>query len=235
MTRDELIRQILPGSVDVTPQGFVALELSNDDFVMCADMFFDKILEISQADVTGIEGYGEFNENGQLQYKSFHEYAQENFANDNDGYWFSWREMFESHALDKEFFESYFEKMVNLSKFCEGKRYLVNNNTFYSCMITDGKENLGFPEWTRAGIMDFLMDIVLMDLEKPYFHVIERFWEYCKKRDIQIDNFRERYLCMYYLKALDGLRWHASIEDELSCQGIMNSTKEIEARVKALK
>ena len=48
-------------------------------------------------------------------------------------------------------------------------------------MITDGKTTVGFPDWSRSGICDFLLDFAIMDLNKPYLHIPELLFEYCKK------------------------------------------------------
>lgn len=48
-------------------------------------------------------------------------------------------------------------------------------------MITDGKTTVGFPDWSRSGICDFLLDFVIMDLNKPYLNIPELLFEYCKK------------------------------------------------------
>lgn len=86
----------------------------------------------------------------------------------------------------------------------------MNNNTFFVNMITDGRTTVGFLDWSRSGICDFLLDFAIMDLNKPYLHVPELLFEYCKKRNITIPDFQERYLCMAYYKGIDVLRWHAS-------------------------
>lgn len=234
MNRNQLIRNILPTTVCITPQGYSTDELNKDDFDKIADLFFEKILEISKASLGGIMGYGEFSEDGTLKYPTCQEFLTDTFAEANEGYWFRWREMFETTCLETSFFDVYYQKMVDLIPFVEGQRYLVNNNTFFCNMVTDGQSMIGFPDWTRSGVTDHLLDIALMDLNKPYLLIPEKFHNYCKRNNLSIENFKERFLCMAYFKGLDTLRWHASIDDVASCRSIMASLSNLEDRLKAL-
>lgn len=93
-------------------------------------MFFDKLFEISSSDIAGIEGY-ELNDDCKTEYGTCREFLINTFAEDKEGYWFNWREMFETTVLDREFFEKYFKEMEDRIRYCEGNRYLVYNNTTF--------------------------------------------------------------------------------------------------------
>lgn len=234
MSREILLRSIVSEKVDMTPQGFVADRLTPEQFLACHELFFDKILEIHSSDISSIEGYGNLNEECRTEYATYRESVIDNFADDKEGYWYNWRELFDTTLLQREFFEQYYKEMMNRVRYCEGQRYLINNFTFFESMITDGKAMVGFPDWTFAGIGDFLTDIAIMDLNKPYLRIPELFVEYCGKRGIAVPDFQERYLCVAYCKGLDVLRWHASIDDEQSCRSIMVSIEELKDRIYAL-
>jgi hypothetical protein len=234
MNRDKFIKEMLPKTVCMTPTGFVANELKPVDFNKCCNIFFEKIFEISQADISGVQGYGEFDVEGRAPYSSCREFLIDTFNEKDEGYWYNWREMFETTVLDKDVFNKFYRKMEERIDYCEGQRYLVNNNTFFVNMITDGKTMLGFPDWSRAGISDFLLDFAIMDLNKPYLKIPEMFFQYCKENNIEIKNFKERFLCMGYYKGIDVLRWHASIDDTESCTSIVKSLSELEDRIMTL-
>jgi hygromycin-B 4-O-kinase len=234
MSRDNIIKEMLPGTVCMTPKGFVSNELSPEDFRKCCYMFFEKILEISKADITEISGYGEFEDDCRTKYPTCREFLTGTFTENEEGYWYHWKEMFETTVLDRDIFNKYYRKMEERIDYCEGHRYLVNNNTFFRYMITDGKTKVGFPDWSRSGICDFLLDFAIMDLNKPYLKIPELFFRYCKENSIEIENFKERFLCMAYYKGIDTLRWHASIDDTESCDSIVKSLSELEDRIMAL-
>ncbi|MFF2912714.1 hypothetical protein [Paenibacillus sp. NPDC057934] len=234
MSKDHIIKLMLSEKVSMTPTGFIADQLSPEQFAEHYELFFDKIFEISSSDISGIEGYGEFDEDCRTAYGTCRDYLIDNFADDREGYWLNWREMFETTVLEREFFETYFKEMEKRIPYCEGQRYLVNNNTFFENTITDGKTTVGFPDWSRSGICDFLLDFAIMDLNKPYLRIPELLAEYSKKRGIVIPDYKERYLCMAYYKGIDVLRWHASIDDTESCWWIVKSISELTDRMDSI-
>lgn len=234
MSKDDILKAMLPKTVCMTPNGFVSDELSPEEFHKCCNLFFKSILEIGKADITGIPGYGEFNDDCRTEYATCREFLTNTFSEREEGYWFNWKEMFETNALDQEVFSRFYRKMEERIDYCEGQRYLVNNNTFFANMITDGKTAVGFPDWSRSGICDFLLDFAIMDLNKPYLKIPELLYQYCNENGIEIKNFKERFLCMAYYKGIDTLRWHASIDDSESCASIIKSLNELEDRIMAL-
>lgn len=235
MSKDRIIKAMLSANVDMTPNGFVADELSPEQFGAMHELFFEKVLDIHQSDISDIQGYGEFDEKCRTEYGTCAEFLTDTFADDREGYWYNWREMFETTVLESAFFEHYFQEMQARISYCEGHRSLVYNNTFFVNMRTDGKTTVGFPDWSRSGVADFLLDFAIMDLNKPYLRIPERLFAYAKQRGIEIPDFQERFLCMGYYKGLDGLRWHASIDDTVSCASMMTSMRELKTRLDALK
>ena len=235
MTRDLFIKEILSETVDMTPVGRIADEFSPEEFAPLAEQFFADVLEISQVDISDVEGYGEFNDENKLEYASLREFLIDDFSTEEEGYWKNWTEMFETTMLPKTFFYKYYDKMLEYAPYCEGKRYLVNNNTFFCNMIIKEENRVGFPDWSRAGVCDFLLDFAIMDLNKPYLLIPEKLYAYLEKNKIEVENFRERFLCMAYYKGIATLMWHASIDDEESCLSIMKSISELEERILAIK
>lgn len=234
MSKDSIIKSMLSDQVSMTPNGFVADQLSPDEFAGCYELFFNKILEINASDIAEVEGYGEFDEDCKTEYSTCRDFLIGTFAEDKEGYWFNWKELFETTILERDFVEKYLKEMEARIDYCEGKRYLVNNNTFFENMITDGKTIVGFPDWSRSGICDFLIDFAIMDLNKPYLNIPELLFEFCGKRNLVIPDFKERFLCMAYYKGIDVLRWHASIDDIESCNSIMISIGQLKDRIYAL-
>ncbi|WP_338553716.1 hypothetical protein [Paenibacillus sp. KS-LC4] len=234
MGKDNFLRSMLSEKVNMTPNGFVADQLSPEQFRDCHELIFDSLFEIHASDLSGVEGYGRFDEDGTPEYESCRDFLINTFTEDKEGYWYNWREMFGTTVLQRDFFEQYYKEMEARISYCEGRRYLVNNFTFFINIITDGKTTVGFPDWSYSGIGDFLIDFAIMDLNKPYLQIPELLMAYCKKRNIIIPDFKERFLCMAYYKGIDGLRWHASIDDEESCTSMMKSMSELKDRIYSL-
>lgn len=233
MNRDIMLRKWLPDTICLNPIGENADEVSPERFDKMYIKFFESVLEISKANIDTLSGYGELDENNAPQYATLKEFLIGTFEENREDYWKNWKALFQTSVMTKEFFEKYYFKMLEYSGYCEKQRYLVNNNTFFTNMIVT-KETVGFLDWERVGITDWLLDFAIMDLNKPYLEIPEKLYAYLKERKIEVENFKERFLCMAYFKGLDTLRWHASIDDEESCRTIMRSISELESRMDCL-
>ena len=235
MNRDIFIRNLTGDRIEMSPKGRCANELTVEEFEKGYESFFDMIFEIASTDVSSVTGYGEFTEDNKAPYASLEEFIRETFNEDQEGYWHNWTKMFETTFLKKDYFDRIFAKAIQYAPFCEGQRFLANNNTFFVNMIVDDAGKTYCADWGRAGIMDFMMDFAIMDLNKPYLLVPEKLYAYEKKKNIIIESFKERFLCMAYFKGIHTLMWHASIDDLESCESITRSINELEERMSRLK
>ena len=234
MNRDIFIRNLTGDRIEMSPKGRCANELTVEEFEKGYESFFDMIFEIASTDVSSVTGYGEFTEDNKAPYASLEEFIRETFNENQEGYWHNWTKMFETTFLKKDYFDRIFAKAIQYAPFCEGQRCLANNNTFFVNMIVDDAGKTYCADWGRAGIMDFMMDFAIMDLNKPYLLVPEKLYAYAKKKNIIIENFKERFLCMAYFKGIHTLMWHASIDDLESCESITRSINELEERMSKL-
>ena len=232
MNRDIFIRNLTKDRIDMSPKGRNANELSVEEFEKNYENFFDMIFEIAGTDISSLTGYGEFDENNIAPYKTVEEFIIDTFNEEKEGYWHNWRQMFETSFLKKDYFEKIYAKALEYAPYCEGQRYLANNNTFFCNMVVDESGKTYCADWGRAGIMDYMMDFAILDLNKPYLLVPEKLYEYAKKKNIETKNFRERFLCMAYFKGIHTLMWHASIDDLESCESITRSINALEERMK---
>ena len=230
MNRDKLLRQWLPESISLNPIGEDAGKIWIEEFEEQYPRFFDSVMEIQKADISSLTGFGELGDNNQPQYASFHDFLTDTFADDREDYWKNWRELFDTSPMTRAFFETYYEKMLSYSKYCEKQRFFTNNNLFFGNMVIT-ESVVGFLDWDRAAVTDWLLDFACMDLHRPYFHVPEKLMPYLKEKGMEVENFKERFLCMAYYKGLDVLRWHASIQDDVSCKTIMESIAGLEERI----
>ena len=234
MNRDIFIRNLTADKIELSPKGRNANELSVEEFEKSYESFFEMIFDIASADISGLSGYGEFDEDNKAPYATATQFFKETFNEKQEGYWHNWTQMFQTTFLKKDYFDKVYAKIMQLADYCEGQRYLANNNTFFCNMLVDDAGKTYCADWGRAGIMDFLMDFAILDLNKPYLSVPEKLYEYAKKKNIEIKNFKERFLCMAYFKGLHTLMWHASIDDLESCESITRSMDELETRMNRL-
>jgi hypothetical protein len=235
MNRDIFIRNLTKDKIEMSPKGRNANELTVEEFEACYENFFDMVFEIAATDISSEEGYGEFDENNKAPYATVEEFIREDLLGEpEEGYWKNWKQMFGTTFLQEDYYNEIVVKALHYAPFCEGQRFLANNNTFFCNMIVgeDGKTYCA--DWGRAGIMDYMMDFAILDLNKPYLLVPEKLYDYARKKKIDIPDFKERFLCMAYLKGIATLRWHASIDDLESCESIVRSINALEDRMTKL-
>ncbi|MBO4495720.1 MAG: hypothetical protein J5752_07680 [Clostridiales bacterium] len=234
MNRGVFIRNLTADRIEMSPKGRCANELTVEEFEKDYENFFDMIFEIAATDISTVTGYGEFDEDNKAPYVTLEEFIRETFNENQEGYWHNWTKMFETTFLKKNYFDRIFAKAIQYAPFCEGQRFLANNNTFFVNMIVDDSGKTYCADWGRAGIMDYMMDFAIMDLNKPYLLVPEKLYAYAKKKNVEIKNLKERFLCMAYFKGIHTLMWHASIDDLESCESITRSLNELEERMNKL-
>ncbi|MCQ2770800.1 MAG: hypothetical protein MJ236_03260 [Clostridia bacterium] len=228
-----IVQNLSNGIIPTNPQGESVNDISLADFDKSFEQYVNLVFEMSKIDVSTTIGYGEFWGNENAPYGSFKEFLIETFNPNNEGYWKNWHKLFETSFIKREYFEKIFNLALKYSDYCEGNRYLVNNSTFFCNMTSDGNR-IYCTDWSRIGIMDYFMDFAIMDLHKPFFFVPEKLYEYTKNKGINIPNFKERFLCMAYFKGIDTLRWHASINDIISCESITRSINDLDRRMSLL-
>lgn len=230
MNRDKLLRQWLPESISLNPIGEDGEKMWTEEFDEMYPKFFDSVMEIRKADISSLKGFGELDNDNQPQYDTFYEFITDTFADDREDYWKNWKELFATSMMTREFFETYYDKMLYYSKYCENQRYLTNNNLFFGNMVVM-ENSVGFADWDRVAVTDWLIDFACMDLHRPYFLIPEKLIQYLQEKGMETEYFKERFLCMAYYKGLDALRWHASIQDDVSCRTIMESISNLEKRI----
>jgi hygromycin-B 4-O-kinase len=230
MNREEWLKTHLPESLSLQAIGRILNELTIEEFEQEYKRIFDSIMEIHQVDVADTIGYGEFTMDGKLPYSTCKEFLQETFNEEREGYWKNWKKLFEGPLLDQDFFHTYYNKMMDYSDFCEGKRFLVNGFVYFDSM-TITKETVGFMAWDRSGVYDWMVDFITFDGNKPYLMIPEKLYAYLQENGIEVPYFKERFLCIAYFRGIDGLRWHASIDDEESCKSIMVHLASLEERI----
>ncbi|WP_026526157.1 hypothetical protein [Butyrivibrio sp. VCD2006] len=235
MNRDIFIRNLTKEKIEMSPKGRKASEITPEEFEQCYESFFDMIFEIAATDVSSESGYGEFDENNKAPFSTLEEFIRDDMLGEpTEGYWKNWKEMFGTTFLKEDYYNEIASKALEYAPFCEGKRFLANNNTFFCNMVVDDEGKAHCTDWGRAGIMDFMMDFAILDLNKPYLLVPEKLYNYAKEKNIEIPNFKERFLCMAYYKGIVTLRWHASIDDLESCESIVKSLNALSERMSKL-
>ena len=122
MIKNETLKKILPSSILLNPIGKNGNEIWIEDFEQLYPIFFKSVLEIQKTDISEFSGFGDFTEDGKPEYSTFQAFLIKSFDDSNDDYWKNWKELFHTSMMKKEFFEKYFNKMIELGSFCQNQR-----------------------------------------------------------------------------------------------------------------
>ena len=95
MNRDIFIRNLTRDTIEMSPRGRNANELTPEEFEKIYESFFDMIFGIAAADISSLPGYGEFDGNNTAPYNTLEEFIRDEIISDKtEGYWKNWTQMF---------------------------------------------------------------------------------------------------------------------------------------------
>lgn len=180
------------------------------------------LYEIHSTDINQTKGYGWLEQEGNGPYSTWREHLEKHFQKEQQGFWSNWYDLFKESFLDYHTFYALYQEMLDLSKYCEGSRYLVHGDFHFGNILTDKERVTGIIDWGNVMYGDFLFDIATIHMQFPQFQIPNLYKEHYKSQSIQVKNFDERFLCVSLCKGLDSLRFSAKLGRQASYNSILN-------------
>lgn len=202
-------------------------DISGERFYKLLPKIALNLKKINCIDISNCEGFGWFDENGQGAYASLQDFLQGFFHEKQSGYWKNWYELFEGDILDRDIFQNLYDTMLAMSKYCEGRRYLVHGDFHLGNIIMDDDKITGIIDWDNAMYGDFIYDIATLQGTLPQYNIAEMFKEYYEANNTRIPYFDERFKCMSLCKGLDSLRFFAKHGWKESYNSVLQYLKEL--------
>ncbi|WBW99778.1 aminoglycoside phosphotransferase family protein [Oceanirhabdus sp. W0125-5] len=187
--------------------------LDNSQFSTVIPSLIEAITKMHSVNLGDVKGYGWIDSSGNGLYESWYEYLVTFFKKEQNGFWNGWYDLFENSFLEYDVFQEIYEKMLQLSKYCESERYLIHGDCHFGNIISNTNLVTGIIDWGNVMYGDFIFDIatIHMQFQSPKFNMKMLFQEYYESKGISVPNFRERFLCATYCKGLDSLRFFAKL------------------------
>ncbi|MCM1988222.1 phosphotransferase family protein [Oceanirhabdus seepicola] len=187
--------------------------LSANELYVIMPNLIESITKMHSVDLGNYKGYGWINPSGNGLYDSWYEYLVAFFKKDQDGFWKDWYDLFENSFLEYDVFQELYEKMLQLSQYCESERYLIHGDCHFGNIISDTNKVTGIIDWGNVMYGDYIFDIATlhMQFQSPKYNLLKMFEEYYEAKGINVPNFRERFLCATYCKGLDSLRFFTKL------------------------
>ena len=176
----------------------------------------DAIHRISIGDVPG---YGIFDGMGTALTSTCKEHLELIQKEEAEGDFMGrWHVLFQNSFLEKELFESYFFKMMDLSKYCPEERWLVHGDYgFGNILVQDGRVTAVL-DWMDAQYGDFLYDVAWLDFWSPLDHWYEWFQQHYLRTERIVPYYKERILCWQYSITLNAMKFYAKAGSKESYQ-----------------
>lgn len=210
-------------SISERIEGDAISSLNEDKLIITLPSIMEALVEFHSLNINSTNGYGWLDENKNGDFNTFTEYLKKFFSNDLDGFWKGWHILFKDSFLDYKLFIRLYRKMMELATFCEGRRHLIHSDFHYHNVIIKNCKLEGVIDFGRVSYLDFVFDIATLVLEFPNYNLLNKFEEFYKNNNLDVSDFKERFLCAALCNSLDGMRFWAKFGDEGSYKAIVNN------------
>lgn len=157
-------------------------------------------------------GYGRFTSSGQVMAPNWLEYFKSFYDPNMTGFYAGWYDLFETSFLEKDFFYTVYDKIVELSVHVPEQRYLVHGDFHLGNLLSDGERITGVVDWEMGTYGDFMFDVAVLDYWTPQANFAQTLRETWEQHGRTIPHFEERLLSFKLFNGLDALRFYAQIK-----------------------
>lgn len=177
-----------------------------------APALFTTLDAIHSIDISGTEGYGEWDTTGHAKGKSWKEtvIGVDSRVVTEDGT----PGLFETSFLEKGVHDMFLSKIMELSQCCSEERCLIHADCGFDNVLSDGTKITGVIDWENSMYGDSLYDIAWLSFWWPEIGYEPMYIEYAKNKGIEIEHFNERVLCYKLCLGLNALIFFASTDQK---------------------
>jgi len=174
----------------------------------------DTLDAIGQVSVSASGGYGDWDSNGQGRFASWPDFLASAADNHPDGYYANWHDFFRSSFLERDLYESVFQRMMDLVTNLPAQRSLVHNDFQFENVLTDGTRITGVIDWANALYGDPLYDVAWLIWQSA-----NPGWWYDDGAAIlgarygSLPHYAERIACYQFHIGLDHLRFYTRTDN----------------------
>ncbi|MCS7460288.1 aminoglycoside phosphotransferase family protein [Paenibacillus doosanensis] len=196
--------------------------LSPQEIREIAPRLIDTFTALCGIPIDSAAGCGWIAPSGKAPFDDWTAFLESAFAERQQGFFENWRALFDGGILEKDVFDAYYGRMVELSRFAPAERYLVHGDFHFGNMLSDGRTITGIVDWEIAMYGDFMLDAAVLHMWAPQLQFPYRVRERWAAEGRAIPYFEERLLCYLLFKGLDGLRFYAKKEDRAAYDFMKN-------------
>jgi hygromycin-B 4-O-kinase len=170
----------------------------------------DMLEEVGKADVRASSGYGDWGSDGNGKFASWRDFLASTAENHADGYYENWHRLFHDSFLERDVYETVFDRMLRLTQYCPEKRALIHNDFQFENILSDAGRITGVIDWANALYGDPLYDVAWLS----WLSVHPGWWyddgtEILRERFGAAPDYETRIACYQLQIGLDHLRFYA--------------------------
>ncbi|HYI14149.1 MAG TPA: phosphotransferase, partial [Thermomicrobiales bacterium] len=168
----------------------------------------DTLEAVGQADVSASRGYGDWDGAGTGRFANWRAFLASAIDNHPDGYYVNWHAFFDDSFLERDLYETVFNRMLQLTAHCPEQRALIHNDFQFGNVLTDGERITGVIDWANALYGDPLYDVAWL-----IWQAANPGWWYddaamLHRRFGALPDYAERIACYQCHIGLDHLRFY---------------------------
>ncbi len=183
-------------------------------------------------DLSGTTGYGGWDSQGTGSSSGWQEFLTSVNQYDPTSR-VDWRAGLASRPETNQLFDTVYQAMIALLKYCPEERHLIHNDLLHFNLLTKHSKIVGVIDWGCSLYGDFLYDLAMFDLWQFYYpSMVGIDWKGVAKKyfddlGVNLPNFEERLRCYQCHLALDAIKYTVFKNNEKDLSLIANRILEI--------
>ncbi len=190
--------------------GRLVRELSAAERRALVPAVLDTLEVVGCVDVSGSRGYGDWGDDGNGRFESWHGFLATVIENDTEGYYRDWHRLYHEGFLERDFYETVYRRMMEFAASCPEARALIHNDLHFDNLLSDGELITGVVDWANALYGDPLYDVAWANWQSAHPG-----WWYedgaalLEQRFGALPSYSTRVACYQCHIGLDHLRFYA--------------------------
>lgn len=136
-------------------------ECSPDEARAALPALLEAVDSIGRADVSASHRYGDWGDDGEGKFASWHAYLSAIMRDEPEGYFRNWHALFQNSFLEREVYEAVYRYMLWLAEHCPEERALIHNDLWLdaSNLLVEDGQVAGVIDWANALYGDPLYEV----------------------------------------------------------------------------
>ncbi len=191
--------------------GTAISDLEPDRYREALPSVFSVLQALDSIDIGETTGFGWYDENGIGPYDTWSGHLMQIRDEEPGMYYGRWHELFDTTFLERDRFDRYFRKMIDLVDGIDIPRKLVHGGFGYANLLIDKRAVSVLLDWQDSLFGDHLADIAYMDYWPSGFDLLRLYEAYCRERGVYHDSYYRRIAVCKLYNGLDSMRYFARV------------------------